>query len=215
MTLSTQAKQITQTFLSAQTNQVQQDVKQAIAELIASDVTDNALQTGDLAIEFNLPNATGGQTSLSSLLKKGPVVLSFYRGGWCPYCNLEFKALHDILPKIKGLGASLIGISPETPDNTLTTVEKHQLQFEVLSDLGNKLANVYGLIMTVPLKLRPYYQQWGFDIPALNGDESYQLPIPATYIINSAGKITACFVNKDYTQRMEPEDIIAALKILN
>lgn len=215
MTLLEQTQEITGAFISSQPADVQKDIMEAFEELLSSDIAKDALKTDDQAIDFTLPNASGQQVSLSEYLKKGPVVLNFYRGGWCPYCSLEFKALHDILPRIKALGATLIGISPETPDTTLSTAEKHQLQFEVLSDVGNQISAQYGLIMSVSEKMRPHYLNWGFDLPALNGNESYELPLPATYIINSDGRIAAHFVNKDYTQRMEPEDIIAALENLS
>lgn len=214
MSLNEQTKATTEAFIASQPKDVQTDIMDAFGELLSSDITKNSLKTGDQAIEFSLPNATGQQVSLSDLLKKGPVVLSFYRGGWCPFCNLEFAALHNILPRIKELGATLIGISPETPDTSMSTVEKHQLQFEVLNDVGNKISSQFGLVMSVTEKLRPHYLNWGFDLPALNGDETYELPLPATYIIDSNGLITAHYVNKDYTQRMEPEDIIAALEKL-
>lgn len=124
---------------------------------------------------------------------------------------MEFKALSDILPEIENRGASLIGVSPELPDQSLTTIEKHKLPFEVLSDVGNKVAGKYGLIMTVYEELRPLYEQWGIDVPAANGDDSFQLPIPATFVIKQDGSIQACYVNKDYTTRMEPSEILAAL----
>ncbi len=212
MTLLQKTQELTKQFIASQPEKIQQDIMDSFEQLMASDTAKNALQTGDSAIDFTLPNAIGEQKKLSQLLEQGPVVLSFYRGGWCPYCNLQFKALNDILPEIQQLGANLIGISPETPDNSISTIEKHQLKFEVLSDVGNTIANKYGLVMTVIEKLRPYYLQWGFDIPTLNGDDSYQLPVPATYIINQDNNITACYVNKNYTERMEPNDIISALK---
>ncbi len=214
MKLNEQTQQMTQAFISAQPDNVQNDIKHSFAELTQSDVAKNALTVGDQAHDFALSNATGDVISLFEYLKKGPVVLNFYRGGWCPYCNLEFKALNENLSKMKALGATLIGVSPETPDTSMSTVEKHQLKFEVLSDVGNEVANSYGLVMTVSENMRPHYQEWGFDIPKFNGDDSYQLPVPATYVIATNGTIKTCFVNKDYTQRMEPEDIIAALQAL-
>lgn len=169
---------------------------------------------GDTAPEFRLPNVQGGHTSLSELLKRGPVVLSFYRGGWCPFCNLEFKALHDKMHEMQTLGATLAGISPETLAVSRQTVQDHQLEFEVLSDEGNRVARDYGLVMVVDEAIRPYYAQWGIDIPAANGNETFELPVPATYLIDQSGRIRAAHVDKDYTKRMEPTDIMAALKAL-
>lgn len=174
----------------------------------------DALRVGDQAKDFRLPNASGGEQTLAVLLKEGPLVISFYRGGWCPYCNLEFKALSDALPKINQLGAKLIGISPELPDNSMSTKEKHQLPFDVLSDVGNKVAREYGIVMDVPPSMVPLYIKWGLNVPRTNGDESWELPIPATYVIDEDGKVTFAFVNKNYTERCEPAEIIKALQSL-
>jgi len=210
--LATQTQKAMQDFMNSIPEDDQQTVMAAFEKLMKSDAGNNAPREGNQAPDFELPNVRGDSTQLSKRLKQGPVVLSFYRGGWCPFCNLEFKALSDILPEIEARGASLIGISPELPDISLSTIEKHNLPFEVLSDVGNKVADKYGLVMTVYEELRPLYKQWGIDVPISNGDESYQLPIPATYVIKQDGNIQACYVNKDYTMRMEPEDILGALE---
>ena len=210
-TLSEQTQKLMQDFMSSIPEADQQTVGSAFEKLMQSDAGENAPTNGDNAPDFVLPNVRGGTTQLGDLLKEGPVVLSFYRGGWCPFCNLEFKALSDILPQIRAKGATLIGVSPETPDASLSTIEKHNLPFEVLSDVGNKIAERYGLVMTVYEELRPLYLQWGIDIPAANGDDSFQLPIPATYVIKQDGTVHACYVDKNYTARMEPKDILGAL----
>jgi len=214
MNLSEQTRKLTEEFIANQSEQDQATIKQAFEVIMSSDFGANALREGDMAIDFNLPNAKGGKTQLSALLEKGPVVLSFYRGGWCPYCNLEFKSLSDILPQIQELGASLVGVSPELPDNSMDTVEKHQLQFEVMSDVGNEVARQYGIVMQVPAIMQPLYLQWGLDVPKVNGDDSWELPIPATYVINNDGRITLAYVNKNYTERLEPSEIIKALESL-
>ncbi len=213
-TLSKQIRQAADAFISSKPDHAQAVMAKAFDELMQSCLGEQALNTGDKAIDFTLQNANGEDASLYALLEKGPVVLSFYRGGWCPFCNLEFKALHDILPQIKSYGAQLIGISPEKPDHSLQTVERHQLQFEVLSDIGNQVAWQYGLLMYVHPTLRNYYLQWGFNLPEVNGDENYLLPIPATYVIDREGCIHTAYINKDYTQRMEPEAILQALTSL-
>lgn len=210
-TLAEQTQKAMQDFFSSPPEDAQQTVGGAFEKLMKSDAGDNAPATGGQAPDFDLPNVRGGSTRLSQQLKQGPVVLSFYRGGWCPFCNLEFKALSDILPEIIGKGAILIGISPELPDVSLSTIEKHNLPFEVLSDVGNKVADKYGLIMTVDEEIQPLYKEWGIDVPAANGDDSYQLPVPATFVIKQDGSIVDCYVNKDYTTRMEPSEILAAL----
>ena len=211
-TLSQQTRQALDDFIGSLPALAQTTVGSAFEKLMNSDAGDSAPTEGSSAPDFELKNVHGETRRLSEMLKQGPVVLSFYRGGWCPFCNLEFKALSDILPEIQAKGANLIGISPETPDASLSTIEKHHLPFEVLCDLGNQIAERYGLIMTVYEELRPLYQQWGIDVPTANGDDSYQLPIPATYVIKQDGTIHACYVNKDYTSRMEPADILQALE---
>lgn len=211
MSLSEQTRKVTENFISSQSPENQAIIKSAFEELAISDFGINALEKGELAKHFALPNARGGETSLVDLLEFGPVVISFYRGGWCPYCNLEFKALNDILPKIKKAGASLVGISPELPDNSLNTIEQNKLKYNVLSDVGNVVARDYGLVMTVPTILQPLYLEWGLDVPSVNGDDTWELPIPATYIINEDGLIEFAHVNVNYTERMEPADIIKAL----
>lgn len=215
MTLSEQTKKTTEEFITSKPQKVQHVIMNAFRDLMNSNLGDQALKEGDKAIDFVLQNATGGQTSLQELTRQGPVVLSFYRGGWCPFCSLEFKALHNILSDIQALGAQLVGISPETPDYSMSTIERHQLQFEVLSDIGNQVAWQYGLVMQVHPDLHDYYLQWGFDLPRMNGDNSFVLPIPATYIIDTDGSIRAAYINKDYTQRMEPDAILQALKAIN
>jgi peroxiredoxin len=185
-----------------------------IEELVNSGIAERTLNEGDEIPQINLPNAVGTTINVNSMLKDGPVVISFYRGAWCPYCNLELKALQQALPEIKSLDAQLITISPNAPDNSISSIEKHGLEFEVLTDAGNKIAKEFRLVFNLAEELRPIYQQFNFDIPKYNGDESWELPIPATYIINTDGKIVHAFVSADYTQRMEPTEIISKLKEL-
>ncbi|MDJ0616626.1 MAG: peroxiredoxin-like family protein [Calothrix sp. MO_192.B10] len=184
---------------------------QKTAELENSGITANSLGVGDSAPDFQLPDAVGNIVQLQELLAKGPVVLTFYRGGWCPYCNLELRALQRSLPELEQYNASLVAVSPETPDNSLTTAEKNQLEFAVLSDRGLNVARQYGLVFTLDSELRPIYEQLGIDLPKHNGDESYELPIAATYVIDKEGVIRYAYVNTDYTQRAEPKEVIAAV----
>ena len=184
---------------------------QATTELINSGIAEQTLQVGDTLPPINLPNALGKTVNTQDLLTEGALVISFYRGQWCPYCNLELRALQQALPEFKALGASLVAISPQTPDNSLSTTEKNELTFEVLSDVGNQVARQLGLVFQIPEQLRPIYQSFGIDLPEHNGDETFELPIAATYVINRDGKVVYAFVNPDYTQRAEPADILAAV----
>lgn len=178
-------------------------------------IEDKSLKTGDRVPEVVLPNAVGKTVALQTALQQGPVVIAFYRGGWCPYCNLELRALQQALPEIQAAGGSLIAIAPETPDNSLSTQEKHDLSFEVLSDTGNQVAREFGLVFSLPEYLRPIYKGFGIDLAAHNGDNTFELPVPATYIVDTTGTIVHRFVNVDYTQREDPATIIAVLKSLN
>jgi peroxiredoxin len=201
-------------FMAALPDAEAQVVADSFAKLHASSIAEKAINSGDSVPDFELPNARGGTVRLYQALGKGPVVLSFYRGGWCPFCNLELQALHARLPEIQALGASLIAVSPETPDHSLTTAEKHGPGFEVLSDAGNSTARDFGLIFTVYEEMRPLYLKWGLDVPACNGDDSWELPVPATYVIDTGGLVRAAHVDKDYTRRMEPEQILGTLRDL-
>jgi peroxiredoxin len=193
---------------------VQAVMEQATVDLQQSGVANRALDVGNVIPAFSLPNALDKAISNGDLLAAGPLVISFYRGGWCPYCNLELRALQAALPEIQAMGATLVAISPETPDNSLSTVEKQELTFEVLSDQGNRLARQFGLVFTLPESLRPIYTAFGIDLPARNGDATFELPLPATYVVNPDGTIVHSFVDVDYTQRLAPEAIVAALKQL-
>lgn len=181
-------------------------------DLIASNIAEKGIKVGEQMPNFCLLNAVGNTIELQNLLQKSIVILSFYRGGWCPYCNLELRKLQQYLPKFKSYGATLVAISPETPDNSLSTQEKNELTFEVLSDIGNQLAKKLGLVFTLPETLRPIYQNFGIDLPSYNGDESFELPIPATYVINQKGKVIQASINADYTKRLDPESILVTLE---
>ncbi len=189
-------------------------MEQARLNLTRSGAFDRSLQPGNPIPSFVLPNAIGKLVDIQSLLNKGAVVISFYRGRWCPYCSLELLALQQALPEIQACGASLVAISPQTPDHSLETAEAHTLKFEVLSDVGNQVARKFGLVFSVPESVRPIYEKFGIDLQAANGTETFELPLPATYIVKASGTIAHAFVNSDYTQRLDPKDIVKVLKRL-
>jgi len=151
---------------------------------------------------------------LADLLERGPVVLTFYRGAWCPYCNLTLRAYQAALPAITALGATLVAVSPQTPDNSLTTVEKKELTFPVLSDAANVVARQYGLVVSLSEDVRPLYTAIGSALPAYNGDQSWELPMAGTFVIARDGTARLAFVDPDYTHRLEPAEIVAALRDL-
>ena len=213
-TLASRIDASVQAFITALPDSEKRTVEESFAALQASDVAAEALGTGDTAPDFILPGATGRRTGLGELLRHGPVILSFYRGGWCPFCNLELQALQQHLSEFRSLGASLVAVSPETPDHSLSTAEKHALEFEVLCDSGNRIARNYGLLFTVHDAMRPLYLKWGLEVPACNGEDSWELPVPATYLIDTGRTIRAAHVDRDYTKRMVPQLIVDALQRL-
>ena len=182
--------------------------------LMDSGIVEHSIANGSTFPAFTLPNANNNPRSLESFLSKGPLVLSFYRGAWCPYCNLEINALQEKLPEITATGAQLVAISPQVPDKSVDQVSASKLTFEVLSDAGNKLAKECGLVFTLPEILRPIYEAWQIDIPGHNNDDSFELPVPATYIIDTDGIIRYSFADMDYTKRLEPNVIIEQLQML-
>jgi peroxiredoxin len=176
-----------------------------------SGVIENAINVGDTAPNFTLSNAKGKPISLYNELKKGSVILMWYRGGWCPYCNLTLKYMQDLLPEFKKEGANLIALTPEMPDSSLSTKEKNNLQFEVLSDAGNKVAKAYGVLFKLTPEVAASYQK-GFDLHSYNGDASDELPLAATYIIGKDRVVKYAFLDADYRNRAEPTTVLAKLK---
>ncbi|MDN3620141.1 peroxiredoxin-like family protein [Polaribacter undariae] len=173
----------------------------------------NALKVGEKAPNFSLPNAEGKLTSLDSLLEEGLLVITFYRGDWCPYCNLQLRALQAKLSEIKSLGANLVAISPQVPDDSLTKSEISEMDFIVLSDQDAKVASEYGVAWEVPEFLAEHMRaDRGLDLEKINNGNGSVLPIPATFILKSDGVVAWNYVNVDYRTRSEPEEIIKALK---
>jgi peroxiredoxin len=184
-----------------------------ISRLAASGLAARALKVGDPAPDFILPDAQGEPVRLRALLDKGPVLLVFYRGGWCPYCNLHLRGFQSRLPAFRELGATVIAISPQLPDNSLSTREKNDLAFPVLSDVGNKVARQFGIVFELSDKLVELYRQFGHALEDFNGaDGSRELPVPATFLLDGKGAIRLAHVDVDYTRRLDPDDVIEALK---
>lgn len=183
-----------------------------IDELRASFALETAVAADAQAPDFELPGADGRPLVLSTLLQSGPVVLTFYRGGWCPYCNLQLKAYQAILPDITALGGRLVAVSPQLPDGSLGTAERNELTFDVASDVGNAVARRYGLVYPLAEELRAALRSNNKALPDINGDESWELPIPATYVIARDGRVVLAFLDVDYRRRLEPEAVLAGLR---
>lgn len=196
-------------------NWVHERMHRATSELIEARITEQALQVGDSIPSFSLKGADGAVVDSANLLASGPLVISFYRGVWCPYCNIELQALQAILPTILEKGAQLIAISPQTAANSRRSQRENGLTFPILSDASNEVAALFGLRWTLPDYLREVYLQvFKNDLTVINGDKSWTLPMPARYVVNQAGVVVSADVNPDYTQRPEPTDLIPVLDTL-
>jgi len=184
----------------------------ATAELIASGTAKRTLKAGDKMPGFTLLDPDGNPVSSADLLKHGPLVINFYRGVWCPYCNMELQALQAALPEFQALGASLVAISPQNPVNSRKSVRQNGLSFPILSDPHNDLAAAFGLRFELQDYLVELYKSLKNDLPSFNGDPSWTLPMPGRFVVGQDGTILYAEVNPDYTRRPDPEDMLPALR---
>lgn len=189
-------------------------IMQKAASDLARKMPDPGLKVGAEAFDFSLPNAFGKTVNLKALLDKGPVVLVFYRGAWCPFCNMHLNALHKSLPSFQALGAQLVLVTPQTPDKSAEQIKKADYPFEVLSDLDNSVMKQYRLYFELPDELLAVYKKHGLDIEAYNGKGRVGLPIPGTFVIDQKAIVRAVHAQSDYKQRMEPADIVKVLQKL-
>jgi len=187
-------------------------MKRATAELIATGQAERALKVGDKAPAFILNDPDGKPVSCAELLAQGPLIISFYRGVWCPYCNMELQALEQALPKFRELGANLLAISPQNNVNSRKSVRENHLSFPILSDTLSEVADAFGLRFTLPDYLVDLYKAFGNDLPAFNNNPAWVLPMPARFVIGQDGVITYAEVNPDYTQRPDPSELLPALR---
>lgn len=171
-------------------------------------------QEGQKAKDFTLKNALGEEVNLYEELSKGPVVLTFYRGGWCPFCNMQLKAYQKLLPEIEAIGGQLIAVSPQSPDNTLSQQEKEELTFQVLSDTNGLVAAFYNILYDVPDYVQDHMKQASMDLAEYNGTNRWILPIPSTFMIDESGIIRSAYVNPDFMQRLDPEQVLRELRKL-
>lgn len=190
--------------------------EEGIRAVADSGILKTAKQVGDRAPDFTLENATGKKVSLHGLLEKGPVILTWYRGGWCPFCNLSLAALQKKLPEFQAAGARLVALTPELPDKALNTAEKNALKFEVLTDLNHGVAKTYGIVFKLTPQVRDLYKKF-FDLTEFNGAEAGDdtLPLAATYIISQDGIIRYAFLDADYRKRAEPSELADFVKKLS
>jgi peroxiredoxin len=215
MELNKEIKVMQKKLLADVPKDVLETITSANKKIIGSRLEKGALRAGQDMPVFQLNNHLNKPVASYELLGKGPLIISFYRGSWCPYCNMELNALRKYHEKFTALGAELIAVTPELPEGTLNSIEKHKLGFQVLTDIDNRLAGKFGLVFTLPEELKDIYRSFGFDLEKANGSDKWQLPIPATYIVNPDGIIEYAFVDADYTKRLEPDTILAQLKKMN
>jgi len=185
----------------------------AIADVADSGILDKAINLGDKAPDFTLPDALGNSVSLYEQLANGPIILTWYRGSWCPYCNIQLHDYQKSLSDIEAAGAQLMAVSPELSDSALTWKEKNELQFIVLSDVGNEVAHEYGIVYRIPKGIEGGYVAGGRnDLTKYNGNDSLELPLAVTYVIGTDGTIEYAFVDADYRKRAETSDVVEFVK---
>ena len=190
---------------------VAHSIDAGIAHTEAAGTTRHALAAGQLAPSFTLPDATGQPRTLATLLAQGPVVLTFYRGNWCPYCNVQLRAYQQALPELARYGATLVAVSPQSPDLTALTASEKELTFPVLSDVGNAVARQYGLAYGVGTGVADALRSVGIDLAAYNGTADDELPLTATFLIGTAGVIAWAQVEANFKHRPDPAALVAAL----
>jgi peroxiredoxin len=186
--------------------------ERAIEELLASGIEKRILPVGAQAPEFALSDFSGRLVRSSDLLALGPLVISFFRGRWCPYCVTELEAWRDLYPLLRDHGVLLVGISPQAVRQNDFTASQHSIPFPLLTDPGCATAEKFGLVYTVPEYQRQYYRSILVNIPYVNGDQSWRLPLPATYVLRRDGTVAYAEAHADFRVRPEPEEVLAALE---
>lgn len=191
------------------------EAMQEEAAALAKSLPNPGLKIGEQAPHFTLPNAFGDAVSLYDLLASGPVVLVFYRGHWCPFCNLHLRSLQRIAPTLEDKGAQLVAITPQKPDESLKQVADEGYPFEVLSDLDYSVTAAFDLYFEVSPKLQAVYRKFGIDLEQYNGAGRTALPVPGTFVIDQSGVIRAAQAHTEYKKRMEPAAILMAIDALD
>jgi len=212
MTLQDRLDEFKAEFRAARPPEVRAVMERATAELIASGAAGRAIKAGERAPAFTLQAPDGVPTTSAELLARGPLVVSFYRGVWCPYCNMELQALQAALPDFTAAGARLVAISPQNRVNSRKSVRENGLDFPILSDPGNMIAAAFGLRFKLPDYLVELYLSLGNNLPLFNGDATWTLPMPGRFVIGSDGIIAYAEVNPDYTRRPEPAEMLPAIR---
>jgi peroxiredoxin len=211
MSLQQQLDQLTAQVRSLVPAERLATVDRAAEELVRSRLAERALKAGDPAPSFELPDGDGMLWRSEELLRRGSLIIVFYRGRWCAYCNTQLAALQEVHQQIATAGASLIAISPQTQKHSYMTRDMHKLRFPILSDGGNQVARRFGLVYRVPPELQAMYEGIMTKLPGYNGDQSWELPLAVTYVVQPDGKISYARVDADWRKRPEPEEVLQAL----
>jgi peroxiredoxin len=212
MSLKLELQELAESVRSRRTVEAQAGIDRLFDALRMAQLDKNCLQVGETAPDFELPDTDGRAVSLDRALARGPVVVAFYRGGWCPFCNLALRGLQRALPEIEALGASLLAISPQVNPGPRATRDKLGIGFPLLTDRGNRVARLFGLTFRLPPDLIELYRRAEIDIARINGMADWELPLPATYVVGRDGDVTHAFIELDFTERAEPADVVAALR---
>lgn len=195
---------------------VDDDTRRVLADeterLVREDAAGRAPGVGDVAPTLRLPGVDGETFALTDALRTGPVVVVFYRGGWCPYCNVHLGSLQARLAEIQSLGGSLVAVSPERPERGAETKLAEGLAFPVLTDAGQRAAEAWGLLFEMSPALAERTRAMGLDLPTINGEAGFRLPIPGTFVVGPDGRVVRAWVDPDYRRRVEPEEVLAVLR---
>lgn len=210
-TLAKQIEQLNQELSSQLPQEVINAFGKSVDDLKTKNMEDRCIQPGEKMPEFILPNATGKMIHSNDILKKGKMILAFYRGSWCPYCNLELKFLQDNLSHIKDKNAVLIAVSPQTPDHSLSMAKKNKLGFEVLSDQNNDFAKKLGIVFQLQDFVLPYYHNLGINLSEFNNNDDNLLPVPAVFVVDQDRRIIFKYLDVNYMNRIDVEELIQAL----
>lgn len=212
MTLQQKLDELTQQFGDKIPDEAKAIMKE-VNNALKAELSERKLpKVGDKLPAFSLQNQNGETVTLESLLQDGPLIVSFFRGVWCPYCNIEVKALESYVQEFNNAGANIVVISPQVQKSAKKSVEVNETSFDVLSDLGNAYANELDIAFTLPEALKNLYKGFGISLPDYNGNESWSLPMPARIVVAQDGTIIAIDVNPDYTQRPDPGETLTVLK---
>ena len=212
--MNSEAAQLWENAAQQMPAEIVEKINVGMQRMINGETPYTPLEAGAKAPDFTLNNFDGTPRKLADYLSKGPLILFFFRGDWCPFCNIQLKHYQDNLAEFARFGASLVAVSPEKPDHSTVMAEKHRLTFDVLYDEVDAAGEAYGVTLRVPAEHEEVLTELGVPLTERNGTDNWTLPVPGVFVIGQDGTIAKTFVNPNYRVRAEPEEIIAALQAL-